>query len=216
MPPITLYGFLVSPHVRAARLAFHEKGVPVEMVEIGLDHLSTDGYAAINPFRRMPALVAGDLTLYETPALMTYANGQGSGPSLEPADAVERARMWQFVGIAQNDLYPVGAMQLYFHAVLAGVFGMTPDPAAGAAAVAPTARALDVLEQGLEGGALAGGALSHADLYCGAMVDYVARARTGRALVDERPAVAAWLAALRARPSFPATFAPMLEGTDEA
>lgn len=216
MPVLRLYGFPVSPNVRVARLAFHEKAVPVEFVEIAPDHLATEGYAAINPFRRMPALVAGDLTLFETPALMTYADGVGSGPGLEPTDPVERARMWQFVGIAQHDLYRSGAMGLYVHAVLARVFGLPPDPAAAEAAVAPTARALDVLERGLAGGALAGGALSHADLYCGAMTDYVGRTRAGRTLIDERPGVSAWLGALRARPSFGATFAPMLEGTDEA
>ncbi len=112
------------------------------------------------------------------PALMTYADGVGSGPGLEPVDPVERARMWRFVGIAQNDLHRSGALGRYFHAVLARVFGLPPDPAAAEAAVAPTARALDVLKQGLTGGAL-----SHADLYCGAMVDYVARTRAGRTLM---------------------------------
>ena len=216
MSDIRLYGFPVSPHVRTARLAFHEKGVAVDFQEIGLDHLPSAEYRRINPFRKMPALVHGGVTLYETPALFTYADGIGTGPTLEPAGPAERAKMWQFVGIAQNYLYPVGVMQLYFQNVLAGLFGMDPDATVAQAAVAPVTQHLDVLEGALSGGFIAGGQLSHADLYCGAMVDYVARTRDGRALVATRPKTAAWLEQLRARESFGATFAPMLAGTDQA
>lgn len=215
MDDITIYGFPVSPHVRTARLAFAEKGVAVAFKQIGLDHLSSDDYGLINPFRKMPAMVAGGSTLYETPALMVYADDVGSGPRLEPSSPGQRARMWQFVGIAQNHLYPVGVMKLYFHAVLAGLFGMEPDLAAADGAVEPTAAHLDVLEQALESGFLAGHAISHADLYCGAMVDYVSRTRDGRRLVEARPRVDRWLASLRARDSFQATFAPMLANSDE-
>lgn len=197
-------------------MAFHEKGVPVAFREIGLDHLPSDAYGRINPFRKMPALVHGGVTLYETPALMVYADGLGTGPSLEPADPAARARVWQLVGVAQHDLYPQGVMQLYFHGVLAPLFGLDPDRAAAEAAVGPVRLQLDVLEDALAGGFLAGGQLSHADLTCGAMVDYVERTRDGRAAVVERPKVAAWLEILRARESFQVTFAPMLTGTDQA
>lgn len=215
MSDINLYGFPVSPNVRAARMAFHEKGIAIEFREIGPDHLPSKEYGAINPFRKMPALEHGGVTLYETPAIMTYADGIGSGPSLEPADATHRAMMWQFIGVAQNYLYPVGCMQLYFQNVLAGLFGIERDIAAADGAVAPTSKHLDVLERALDSGHLAGGQLSQADLYCGAMVDYVARTRDGRALVAVRPNVSAWLTGLRARDSFKGTFAPMLQGTDQ-
>lgn len=212
---ITLYGFPVSPHVRAARIAFHEAGVAIDFREIGLDHLPSDAYGAINPFRKMPALTHGALTLYETPALLTYANGVGGQSGLEPADAAGRARMWQFIGVAQHYLYPVGVMQLYFQNVLAGLFGMDRNDAVAEASVAPTGLHLDVLEQALDGGFLAGRALSLADLYCGAMVDYVARTGDGRRLVAARPRLAAWLDHLRGRDSFKATVAAMLEGSDQ-
>jgi glutathione S-transferase len=217
MPDIELYGSPLSPHVRAARLAFQEKGVAVTFREIGVDALAGDDYARINPLRKMPALVHGDLTLYETPALVVYADGVGSGPTLEPADSTARAKQWQYVGIAQHYLYPVGVMQLYFHTVLAGLFGLEPDGAAAQAAVKPTTLHLDILDAALVpgGGFLAGDSLSGADLYCGVMVDYVARTRDGRALVAARPKLAAWLEALRRRESFQATFPAMLKGTDQ-
>lgn len=210
---ITLYGFPVSPHVRTARIAFHEASVAIDFNEIGLDHLPSSSYGAINPFRKMPALTHGALTLYETPALLAYANGIGTG-KLEPVDPAARAKMWQFVGVAQHYLYPIGVMQLYFQNVLAGLFGMDRNDAIAEASVEPTALHLDVLDGALDGGFLAGGELSLADLYCGAMVDYVARAQDGQALVMARPKLAAWLGSMRARDSFKVTFAPMLEGSD--
>lgn len=216
MTSIDLYGFPVSPHVRAARIAFREKSLAIVDHAIGFDDLATDGYARINPFRKMPALVHGAVTLYETPALLVYADAIGQGAELQPADPIERARMWQFIGIAQHYLFPVGVMQLYFHNVLAGLFGMAPDQGVAAAATTPTAAHLDVLEAALAGGHLAGTELSLADIYCGAMVDYIARTRDGRVLVAARPKVSAWLTALRARDSFAASIAPMLAGTDQS
>lgn len=216
MSDITLYGFPVSTHVRVARLAFHEKSVPVVFEKVTLEDLATEAYGAINPFRKMPALRHGNVTLYETLALITYAEAIGTGGSLEPRSPRDRARMWQFVGIAQNYLHPIGAMQLYFHSVLAGLFGMTPDDGLAAAAVAPTTLHLDVIEAGLTHPYLAGDAISHADLYCGAAVDYIARTRAGAALLEERPNTSAWLARLRGRDSFQATFPDMLIGTDQA
>lgn len=107
-------------------------------------------------------------------------------------------------------------MQLYFHAVLAGLFGLVADAAVAESAALQTARHLDVLEERLRVQShLAGDALSCADLYCGAMVDYVGRTRAGRRFLRERPRLDAWLRALRERPSFQETLAPMLRDKDE-
>ena len=212
---IVIHGFPVSPHVRAARITFAEKGVPVTFNAIGFDHLASDQYRAINPFGKMPALTHGEISLYETPALQVYANAIGTGPSLEPADPLARAKMAQHIGVAQNYLYPVGVMQLYFHRVLAGVFGMEPKSEVGDAAVAPTARHFDALETELATGYLSGDALSLADIYAGVMVDYIARTGEGNEMLSTRPRLKAWLEGLRTRESFRATFADMLVNTDQ-
>ncbi|MBC7773741.1 MAG: glutathione S-transferase family protein [Pyrinomonadaceae bacterium] len=216
MTTITLYGFAVSPHVRSALIAFREKGLTVDWEQVMPDGLKTEEFGRINPFRKMPALVHGDVKLYETPSLLVYADEIGSGARLEPTDAVGRAKMWQFIGIAQNYLYPVGTMQLYFQNVLTGLFGLPKDEAVATAAVDPTRQHLDVVEAAIEGGYVVRGAFTLADIYCGTQVDYIARARDGKALVAARPKVAAWLETLRARPSFKETFPEMLVGTDQS
>ncbi len=215
MTDITIHGFAVSPHVRAARAAFVEKGVTVAFAQVLPSEVNSDAYVRINPLRKMPALTHGPVTLHETAALMIYADGIGTGPVLEPSGALARARMWQFVGLAHNHLYAVGVMQHYLHSVLALTFGMKSDPAVAEAALGPTTLHFDLVDQALGGAFLTGDALSLADIYCGIMIDYVARTRAGRALVAERPRLAAWLEGLRARPSFQSTFAEMLVGTDQ-
>jgi glutathione S-transferase len=215
MPQPILYGFAVSPHVRASRILFHEKNLVVDYKDISLGDLAEPWFAEINPFRKMPVLVDGDLKLYETPALLVYGNAIGAGRSLIPDTASDQALMWKFIGVAQNYLFPSGVMQLYFHNVLAGLFGMEADSSIAAQAVAPVALALDAVEDALAGGWLAGAEYSLADIYCGVMVDYVARTSDGRTLVAGCPNVEAWLEKLRARPSFETTFAPMLDGTDQ-
>jgi glutathione S-transferase len=211
-----LYGSSISPNVRAARLAFAERRAPVRFEEITFDHLATPEYAAINPFRKMPALRDGELVLYETPALLVYANGHGEGPSLEPAEVPARAAMWKMIGIAQSYLYLRGVRELAFHRVLAPLFGLPADDAIATAAADATAGHLDVLAAALDQGYLTGATLSLADLYCGAMVDQIALTREGAALVAARPAVAAWLGGLRDRESFRVTFPALLVGKSQA
>lgn len=209
----TLHGFPVSPHVRTARLALAERGVAHTFQEVGLDQVQTPAFLAINPFGKMPALTHGELKLYETPAILVYADGlDGTGGSLQPFDLFARARMWQFIGVAQSFLYPDGIMGLWFNRLIAAAMGMTPDEGKAQAGAAATDKHLDVLEAALGGGLLAGGKLSLADLYCGAMVDYVAMTPEGKTMLATRPAVAAWLAKLNERQSFKDTFPAMLRG----
>ncbi|MFN8758049.1 MAG: glutathione S-transferase family protein [Tagaea sp.] len=205
-----LHGFPVSPNVRAARMAFAEKNVPIAFHEIGLDALAAPDYPTLHPFRKMPALTHGEVSLYETPALMVYADAIGEGPSLQPDAPIARAHMWKFVGVAQHYLYPVGVMRLFFNRVLAPLFGLPVDAKAADEAATATAAHLDVIEVGIAAGQLSADAPHFGDLYCGAMVDYIARTEDGRAMLAARRGTAAWLSALRARPSFAATLAPVL------
>ena len=215
-PTPILYGFSVSPHVRAIRIALAEKGIAHDYKEIGLPDLATEAYARINPFRLMPAMTVSEGALYETPALLTWADLSGDGARLQPQGAFDVARMWTLIGVAQNPLYKIGVMQLYFHRMLAGNFGVTPDPKVAEQAVAPTLVALDVVEDMLSDGWLSGGAFSLADIYCGAMIDYIALTEDGRDALATRPKTRAWIDALRARTSFSTTFPSLLKTRDQA
>jgi glutathione S-transferase len=67
MSEIILYGDPRSTYFRTARIAAEEKGVSYDMVAkdaAGLD------YEGVHPFGKMPGLAHGDVTIYETAAIV--------------------------------------------------------------------------------------------------------------------------------------------------
>lgn len=207
---VMLYGFPVSPNVRAARIALMEKGVDYQFNEIGFDHLATADYAALNPFRKMPVLQQETFVLYETPAILGYVDESFAGVPLQPIDPAARAQMRKWIGIAANYLYPVGVMQLFLQRIMFPIMGNEPDEAVIAAAAITTGQQLDVLEQELMTPFLMGEALTLADILTGAMVYYIHMTREGFALVQARPKTATWLDRLSQRQSFQQTLADLL------
>lgn len=209
---LTLHGFPVSPYVRAARIALIEKGIDYEFNEIGFDHLATDEYAALHPFRKMPVLQQGEFVLYETPAILAYVDEAFDGISLQPSDVKARAQMRKWLAIAANYFYPVGVSQLFVQRIMAPIMGGAPDESVVAEATAIASQYLDVLERELEAPFLVNDSLSLADILTGAMVDYINMTAEGAALVTTRPKTAAWLNRINQRPSFQQTLAGLLVG----
>ena len=95
-----IIGFDVSNWVRAARIACEEKGVGYELTTngmTGLGDLKLDKHFKLHPFGRIPAMRHGDVVLFETAAICRYGDGKFNGPPLVPEDALEAARMEQWV-----------------------------------------------------------------------------------------------------------------------
>jgi glutathione S-transferase len=209
----TLYGFALSPFVRGVRIALAEKGIAYDHQPHGFEDLKTAAYAAINPFRKMPAWVAADgFAVYETPAILRYLDEAMDGVALTPAAPRDRARMAQWVGVAGSFLYPVGITQLVVQRIMMPLMGGTTDDAIVAEAAATISGHLDALEAALPGAWLAGPGMSQADIMVGVMLDLIDLTPEGAGLVAERPATGAYLGRLRARDSFRATFPDMLAG----
>lgn len=212
MSNLVVYGFPVSPYVRAARIALIEKGVDYHFNEITFDYIKTDEYAKLNPFRKMPVLQQGDFVLYETPAILGYVDEAFDGPSLQPVDPKARAQVRKWIGIAANYLFPVGVMQLFLQRILSPIMGGATDEVVVAESANITSQHLDVLERELTTLFLVGNALSLADILAGSMVYCVNMTKEGSALVKARPKTAAWLDTLSQRKSFQQTLAALLEG----
>jgi glutathione S-transferase len=209
----TLYGFALSPFVRAVRIALHEKGLAYDHQPHGFEEIKTPAYGAINPFHKIPAWVAPDgFTVYETPAILRFLDEAEPGVALTPGTPRDLARMAQWVGVAGSVLYPVGITQLVVQRLVMPLMGGTTDEGIVTSAAETTGRHLDALEAALVGPWLAGGGFSQADIMVGVMLDLIDLAPEGMALVATRPATGAFLARLRARPSFDATFPEMLAG----
>lgn len=92
---LTLYHWEPNANSGKPMLALKEKGVEFESHYLDLlnfDQHSPE-YLKINPSGTIPAMVHDDLVLTESTAIMEYVDEVFPGPSLRPADPVERWRM---------------------------------------------------------------------------------------------------------------------------
>lgn len=91
MTAVTLIGSPVSPYVRKVLACCALKGV-----EVGVDPITPfmgdEAFAAISPLRRIPVWIEGDVTLCDSSVIVQYIEETRPGPSLWPADPVQRAR----------------------------------------------------------------------------------------------------------------------------
>ncbi len=180
---VQIHGFAPSTYTRTARLACIEKGVPHELVPLDF---RSEQHAQLHPFLKMPALTYGSLHLYETLAICTFVDRSFAGPPLIPEDAVEHARMAQWISTATDYLYRSFVVALR--------------------EARPTEEGRQRIDQGLhllerelaEHPYLAGKSLSLAELFVAPMVAFAA----DRGDFDLGRTTRQWLHNLRSRPSF--------------
>jgi glutathione S-transferase len=83
---IVLYDDVFSPYARKVRMALYEKNVPFERVRALYDCNRTD-FLHVNPRAEVPALVDGDLTLYDSTVICEYLEDRYPEPRIYPRDA---------------------------------------------------------------------------------------------------------------------------------
>ncbi|MEM7178984.1 MAG: glutathione S-transferase family protein, partial [Pseudomonadota bacterium] len=125
-----LHGYRISVFSWVARWALAEKGVAYRWVEVNpfAEDVPAD-YLALNPFCRVPTLVDGDFTLFETGAITEYVDEAFDGPPLMPATPVERARVRQIVALVAGDAYWPLVRQVFVHGSRRAAPDEAPDPA---------------------------------------------------------------------------------------
>ena len=195
-----LYGFPLSGNSRKALMTLEETGLVYEFVNVDLmsGAQREPAYLALNPNGRVPALVDGDLTLWESSAIMLYVAEKASQAELIPADAPATARMHQWL-IWQPVTFNPPLQTL--NAQLRGP-RESRDETVVAAAHQTIAANLDILSGGLGEKAWLAGTFSLADIV---MTPHL-HALVG--LEFALPAnLEAYLARLRDRPSWQKTLA---------
>ncbi|KAI8972999.1 hypothetical protein BDB01DRAFT_808308 [Pilobolus umbonatus] len=108
MSSVTIIGAPFSTFTRTMRMAFAHLNVPYELKE-AQPHSSL-AYKH-NPFGRIPSLVDGDRSIFETAAIRDYIDTQYSS-ALTPTDLDERLKMDQLISILSDYV---------FHSVVLGV-----------------------------------------------------------------------------------------------
>jgi glutathione S-transferase len=122
-----LYHF-PSPNPQKVTFALLELGLDCEKIPVDLSKREQrePAFLMVNPFGRVPVLVDGDLTLWESHAILAYL-GETTG-RLWPATPAGRAEAlkWLFF-LSQHVMPSAGEVALR---IRAKVFGFTPDEAA--------------------------------------------------------------------------------------
>jgi glutathione S-transferase len=174
-----LYGFPPSPNTWKVRALASYLGVPLELefVDLLKGEQRTPTYLAINPTGRTPTLLDGDVTLWESNAILQYIAGKAGGP-LWPDDAAKRAdisrwQCWQLAHWGAEACNP-----LTFQRVVKKVANLgPPDEAVVAKATEAFNKEAAMLDAHLgKHKYLAGDALTVADFAVAASMLYAERA----------------------------------------
>jgi len=200
MTQLVLFGPAASSYVRTARMTCHEKAVPhaLEPIDFG-----SDAHAKLHPWRRVPSLRHGDVTLYETSAIARYIDEIGTGPSLVPASAAGRGNMEQWISAINCYIYPSLIQGYALKYIRPKLRGQDPDPSEIRAGVPNMERDVALLDSGYADGAwLAGPTLSLADLFVAPIVQTIGMFPEGKAALEKAPHLSRAFALLAKRDSF--------------
>lgn len=207
MTAVELHGYHYSVYTRIVRIALIEKGIAWQHFEIDpfAEEIS-DEYQQMHPFSRVPTLVHDGFVLYEAGAITRYLDEAFDGPSLQPADPAERARMTQVMSIVDSYGYWPMVRQVFSHGVFRPHEGEPWEQnqiRAGLDSSRLVLRALDGLTQG--GGYLVGERLSLADIHLAPMMACFSMATEGVALLGDFEKLNGWWGNISERDSVAST-----------
>ena len=200
--PVSFYTLDMCPYAQRVWIVLEELGVPYERVAVDLRGNATERAwyeATVNPRGKVPALVDGATTVYESLVCNEYLCDAFAG-ALLPRDAAGRASVRLWSEHCDAVLAPAHFTLL-----------MNEDAATAAEKEAALAAALVRYEDGLAGPFLAGAAFTLADANAFPFFERLVFSLRHYRRVDALaafPRTRAWFEACTARPSVAATLRP--------
>lgn len=203
--PIRLYTTLLSGHGHRVKLFLTMLDLPFEVVE--LDMKAGDNrkpaYLALNPFGQVPTIQDGDITLFDSNAILVYLAKRYGDASWLPEDPLGAATVQRWLSLAAGQIAygPCAAR-------LVTVFGAPLDHES---AKKIAVKLFDVLDRELADKPFAAG--NYVTLADIAAHTYIAHAPEGGVSLEPYPNIRAWLRRVEALPRFvamPATKAGLL------
>ena len=196
MTRLKLISHKLCPYVQRAVIALTEKGVPFERIDIDLAN-KPDWFKAISPLGKTPVLLVGDTAIFESAVILEYLEETQPNP-LHPSDSLARAqhRAWiEFGSAILNDIWA-----LY----------TAPDQAVFGTKAAALRDKFVRIDARLKGPWFDGERFGLVDAVFGPVFRYFdAFDRISDfGILADLPKVAAWRAALAARPSVQAAVSP--------
>jgi glutathione S-transferase len=191
---IQLYDFPVSGHCHRVRLMLSLLDLRYRSIAVDLaggEHKRAP-FLALNPFGQVPVLCDGAVTLADSNAILVYLALRHGGDRWLPRDPARAAAVQRWLSVA--------AGEVAYGPAAARACALFNEPWNVAEVTARAHRLLAVMEGVLAGADyLAGDEPTLADV---AIYSYVAHAPEGGVLLDDYPAVRAWLARVEAWPRF--------------
>lgn len=199
-----LTGYRYSVYTRSVRMALLARGLRCTYRELDpFDPAQGEQLRALHPFGRVPVLEVEGFRLWETQAILDHVAVLGTGVSLLPETGRGRARMRQVMGLADSYVYGPLVRQAVSHAIFLPQRDADSDRALTiiAAGLSDAPRVMDALDEiACEGHVLVPGELTLADCHLWPMLDYVQMIPEGREIMEARPALARWAAAMKIHP----------------
>jgi glutathione S-transferase len=168
---ITVWGRATSSNVQIVMWALAEIGLACKRIDVGGSFGGTDTpeYIRMNPNRLVPTIQDGDLTLWESAAIVRYLGARYGDEQFWPQDPAKRAPIDKWAEWSKTSLAPT---------LLAGIFPQTVllpqdkrDPKALAAAVERIGRLAPMLDARLaESPYLGGDRLAFGDVIVGTLL----------------------------------------------
>ena len=207
---LTFYYGSGSPYAWRVWLALEHKHIAYELktMSFSAGDLRKPEYLAINPRRKVPAIVDAEVALYESVAIVEYLDEQYGGPKLFPGGVEQRAVIRRMV--QETDQYYAVAMEKLVDQVLF---------------TSPEKWDADLINEGRQGvtkelmlwerlirGDYLAGALSAADFTLYPLIALSLRMEKKKPDLDLRgaisPRVAAWMQRIESLPYFQKTWPP--------
>ena len=193
-----LYHSPQSTNSRKVRIALIEKGLEFERVpiDLGKKEQKTSDYLKIHPLGQVPALDDEGFIVYDSTIINEYLEDEYPYPPLLPKDSDGRARARLMEDFRDN----------YFNPACVQIFRESRKPEGERdakvidGAKAEIAKCFDRLEKELEGREYLAGEFSLADIAFMANLDMLERFNF--AVDPKYKNTSAWIARLKARPSF--------------
>jgi glutathione S-transferase len=188
--PLTLISHKLCPYVQRAAIALAEKGVPFERKDIDLAN-KPDWFLKLSPLAKVPVLLDNDQPIFESAVILEYLEETQPNP-LYPTDPLARAHH--------------RAMVEFGSAILSDIWGLeiAATREAGETKIEALRQKFLRIERALgEGPWFAGGQFGLVDAVFGPILRYfdLFDRILDHGIFTGKPKVAAWRAALAARPS---------------
>lgn len=198
---IKLYTFPASTNSRKVRIALLEKGLEFERINVDLSKREQKNpeYLKIHPYGQVPALDDEGFIVYDSTMINEYLEDEYPYPPLMPKDSEGRARARMMEDFRDTHFNPPCVRIIYEMRKPEG----ERDASVIATAKADIDKCFARIESVLQGKEYLAGSFSLADIAFMANFDLLDRFQIA---VDPKYAnTIAWIARLKARPSFAAS-----------